>query len=427
MICPFPCGTISIGTKTHGRQRPPERGVAVGGIDRSAALAKGYGKRNPDLYHTEAGRVKHSPFITSGQIESSGNQKNVSGRKEQSAAQIQRRNRDITELSSDRNPPISETAISDLFDILSKDYPDITILLKKQGGTQDIRQMAAELGRGTYLVVDQEFLERMAGSQKDYEACKTALTEALRRLSAGGDGMAARGTYLGGTRAVSWYVPEQTQTDAAKKMAEALKKNLTASSKSPETEIQNPSENDFRKRVHVSYSSMNHFSGLARAGSRGEVKKVMSDVHRSISNLRLAAVYGDEKERVKAGRAMRSLQKLLARGSKKIRRLEQEELLGVRKKHADRARKEKQVRQIKLELKKRRSARKGADYRLIREGLSDQYMILGDRRNRKDYEPRLPGENADLYGAGFTDIGAGMPGGMEFTASEVVVSAEMTF
>lgn len=399
----------------------------MGGVDRSAALTKGYGKGNPGLYHTETGQVKRSPFISSGQIESPGNQKTVSGREHKPAAQIRRRNRDIAELSSDRNPSISETAISDLFNVFSKDYPDITLLLEKQGGTHDIRQMATELGSGTYLVVSREFLERMMRSPEDYEACKTALTEALRCLSAGGKGMEARGTYLGETKAVSWYVPEQTETDAAKKMADAFKKNLPASSGSPETGSQTPSENDFRKRVYVSYSSLNHFSGLARAGSKGEVRKVMSDVHRSINNLRLAAIYGDEKERVKAGRAMRSLQKLLARGSKKIRKLDQEELLGVQKKHAEKARKEKQVRQIKLELKKRRSARKGADYSLIREGLSDQYMILGDRRSRKDYEPKLPGENAVLYGGGFTDAGAGMSGGIEFTASEVVISSETTF
>lgn len=398
----------------------------MGGVDRSAALAKSYGNGNPGLYHTEAGQLKRSPFISSGKIECPENLKTESGREDKAAAQSRRRNMDIAELSSERYPSISETEISDLFHILSKDYPGITILAEKQGGTHNIRQMAAELGRGTYLVVSREFMERMARSREDYDACRTALTGALRQLSAGGKGMEAQGIYLSESKAVSWYVPLQTETDTAKKIADALKKNLAASSGSPENGAQKPADNDFRKRVHVSYSSLNHFSSLARAGSKGEVKKVMSDVHRSINNLRLAAVYGDEKERVKAGRAMRSLKKLLARGSKKIRKLDQEELLEVRKKHAEKARKEKRARQIKLELKKRRSSRKGADYGLIREGLSDQYMILGDRHSRKDYEPKFPGENADFYG-GFTDIGAGMSVGMEFTASEVIVSGETVF
>ncbi|WP_125140342.1 hypothetical protein [Clostridium transplantifaecale] len=400
----------------------------MGIVDRSADLVKSYRKGNHDLYYMEAGQVNRSPSISSssGKIGALGNLKTESGREDKLPAQILRRNRDIAELSPDRDTSVSDTAISDLFDILSKDYPGITFLAEKQSGTHNIRQMAAELGRGTYLVVSREFLERMARSREDYDACRTALAEALRQLSAGGKDMEARGIYLSESKAVSWYIPEQSETDAAKKMADALKKNMANSSGGPESWAQKPEENDFSKRVHVSYSSMNHFSSLARAGSKGEVKKVMSDVHRSINNLRLAAVYGDEKERVKAGRAMRSLKKLLARGSKKIRKLDQEELLGVRKKHAEKARKEKRVRQIKLELKKRRSARKGADYSLIREGLSDQYMILGDRHSRKDYESKFPGENVDFYG-GFTDIRAGMSVGMEFTASEVIISGETVF
>ena len=123
---------------------------------------------------------------------------------------------------------------------------------------------------------------------------------------------------------------------------------------------------------------------------------------------------------------MRSLQKLLTRGSRKLRKLDQEELLGIRKKHAEKARKEKRVRQIKLELKKRRSARKGADYRLIREGISDTYRILGGKSDRKDYE--LEREmSAGLYGGGAVDAGAAMGGGMEFSASEVVIMPEVEF
>ncbi len=139
----------------------------MGGLGRSSALAKGYGKGSHDLYHLEAEQVNRSPFISSGKIESPGNLSTASSGENKSAAQVQRRNRDIAELSSDWNPSISETAISDLFDVLSKDYPGITILSGKQSGVHDIKQMAAELGRGKYLVVSREFLERMAGSRED--------------------------------------------------------------------------------------------------------------------------------------------------------------------------------------------------------------------------------------------------------------------
>lgn len=381
-------------------------------------------------------RVERSTVFAAGnplnQIESLVNPTAVSRQSEKPAVQVKRRNRDIAELSADRDQSISGTAVSDLFDILSRDYPGITFLAERSGGThpggaRDISQIAAGLGRGTYVVVSREFLERMGRSREDFEACKSALTEALRGLSAAGKDTVSQGVYLGESKAVSWHVSAQPGADAAKKMAEALKKKKTeVSSKSPSAGIQPPTESDYRRKTVVSYSTMNHFNGLARAGSKGEVKRVMSDVHRSISQLRLAAVYGDEKERVKAGRTMRSLQKLLARGSRKIRRFDQEELLRVRKKHAQEERKEKRVRQIKLELKKRRSARKGADYRLVREGIADTYMILGEKRGRKDYELERMERSADLY-AGMADVGGGTAGGGEFAAAEVVVSPEATF
>ncbi len=346
----------------------------------------------------------------------------------------------MADFSSERNYPVTDSAVSDLFDILSKNYPEVVILAENQSGTRDVRQIAAELGQGTYVVVSQEFLARMGRSREDFEKCRTALTEALRRLSSGGKEFFSQGTYLTGSKAVSWQVPKQQGNDIketleakvaaeAKKIAEALKQagaGAALSSNGSGLGANQPAKKENGSRIVVSYSTMEHFSSMARAGSKGEVKKVMSDVHRSISKLRLASVYGDEKERLKARKAMRSLQKLLARGSRKIRKLDQEELLAIQKKHAQKARKEKRVRQIKLEMKKRRSARKGADYRLIREGISDTYRILGSRDDRREYE--LEREmNLDFSGGVSMDAGAAAGAGIEFTAAEVVVSSEVEF
>lgn len=406
-------------------------------VDRSTVFGEGYGKEMQSFYGASAGQVRFGPVnpaasgtspVSAGTPSASAGTPSTSARASDSpAAWAQRRNRDVAELSTEWNQTIARSAISDLFGVLSKDYPGIVILERRPGGTQDVRQMAAELGQGSYVVVSSEFLERMGRSRKDFEACKSALKEALRSLSSGKKDVAGQGIYLGEDKAASWYVPARTGADVAKKMAEALKqKNTGTMSGSPGTGAKQP-ESEYRKKVVVSYSTMNHFAGLARAGSKSEVKKVMGDAQRSIGRLRLASVYGDEKERVKARKALRSLQKLLARGSRKIRKLDQEELLGVRKKRAEKARKEKKVRQIQLELKKRRSARKGADYRLIQEGLSDTYRILGGRRDHRDYEAERLEGSVGSYSGGFVDAGAAVAGGMEFTAAEVIVSSETTF
>ena len=151
---------------------------------------------------------------------------------------------------------------------------------------------------------------------------------------------------------------------------------------------------------------------------------MLGDVHRSIGNLRLAACFGDEEERTKADRAIRSLQKLLARGSRKIRRLERESSLKLQKKHAEKARKEKKVLQIRLEMKKRRAARYGADYSLVREGLADTCYILGTGKHRSWEEERaaqeLPGVGG--IGSGIGSMGGDGGGEGSIDASDVVIS-----
>ncbi len=151
---------------------------------------------------------------------------------------------------------------------------------------------------------------------------------------------------------------------------------------------------------------------------------MLGDVHRSIGNLRLAACFGDEEERTKADRAIRSLQKLLARGSRKIRRLDRESSLKLQKKHAEKARKEKKVLQIRLEMKKRRAARYGADYSLVREGLADTCYILGTGKHRSWEEERAAQEIAGAGGIGDGMGSMGGDGGGEgaIDASDVVIS-----
>ena len=360
---------------------------------------------------------------------------------------------DKVELSMDRSQPVPGTVISDYLHTLAQDFPGVSLLIKQTGeemgagiGTEELKRLAAELGNGKYVMISQEFLERMGKNGEEFDRCAAILTGMMRRLTAGNDSeggnesgsriSAGRGVWLGGDRAVFWSLPESSGNDFLKKMAE---KSSCAGAGIPEAAVlhgmpekgQKTSGTDFRKPVTVSCASMGHYSGLARASSKGEVKKVMGDIHRSIGNLRLASCFGDEKERLKARQALNSLQKLLARGNRKIKKLEEEELLGIRKKRAEKARKEKRVRQIKLELKKRRSARLRADSRLVQEGISDTYMIFGDWRNRNDYEAELPGAGSDFMtgAAGGTDIGTGTGAGAGdgFSAADVAITAEMVF
>lgn len=404
---------------------PPEGGAAVSGVEINTAILNGYNSEKK-VYGTTTGKYdavgKVLKQMTAEELEK------VEAGDEAAVGGDSRRREDIVELSADGKQMAAETRNSNLFDILSRDYPEITILAESQNGTHDVREIAAQLGKGIYLVVSQEFLERMKRSPEDYETCKSVLKETLQRLTSGENGGGvSQGAYLTGSEAFSWYVPEQSKENVGEIIAEAAnKKGSNTINQVSEIGTQQ-SATDFKRAATVSYSTANHYSRMAKAGSKGEVRMVMSDAYRSINNLRMAAVFGEDKESMKARQAIRSLQKLLARGGKKIKKLEREEILDVRKKRAEKARKEKQVRQIKIEQKKMRSARKASDYRLIREGISEEYKILGVRNGRNDYKSEHLFGNFDSHISGVVDIGAGMTGVADFSAADVVVSSEMTF
>ena len=84
-----------------------------------------------------------------------------------------------------------------------------------------------------------------------------------------------------------------------------------------------------------------------------------------------------------------SLQKLLGRGGRKIRR-PGTGVEAVREKEGAGAERGKEEPQTELELKRMRSARKGSDHALVKEGMADEAYIRGYRRYRgigDDYGP----------------------------------------
>lgn len=306
---------------------------------------------------------------------------------------------DTVAFGAEDRGPVSEEAVLDYLRVLEKDYPGVTILIRDREEVRDIKQLAASLGKGRFLVVTTDFLKRMGRDAGEYERCKTVLKETVRGLALGGSANASEGACLDTAGKKTWAAPA-----SGKQKLE--------------------SEINVKKASVSSYATSGHYGSLARAGTKGQVQKVLGDVHRSIGNLRLAACFGDEEERTKADRAIRSLQKLLARGSRKIRRLDRESSLKLQMKHAEKARKEKKVLQIRLEMKKRRAARYGGDYSLVREGLADTCYILGTGKHRRREEERaaqeLPGTGG--IGGGIGSMGGDGGGEGSIDASDVVIS-----
>ena len=200
-----------------------------------------------------------------------------------------------------------------------------------------LRTVEAALEKGQFLVVTRDFLDRMGRDAGEYERCKAVLKETACRLAQGGSASVSEGVCLDASGKRTWVVPAAGKQDSGPKEDNTGDTGLPGSPGKQSWE----SEWNLRKTSAASYAVSGHYGSLARAGTRGQVQKVLGDVHRSIGNLRLAACFGDDEERMKAGRAIRSLQKLLARGNRKIRRLDRESSLKRQKKHAEKARKEK--------------------------------------------------------------------------------------
>ena len=325
-----------------------------------------------------------------------------------------------------------------LIEELKQRYPGITIWVAEEG---DRANLAAGLGEGLHLVISREFLDRMQGSRDGFDTCSRVLAQKVSELAAkagneaswGGAGHgAAMGVFLGKDYSWSWAAAAREHDPSADKRP--FEDMLAADQAKVMGDMMGGSSGNtgaVRVICRKSYNVSDQYRKMASARSSGQVQQVMGDIQRNIVRLKMASVYGDDEQRVKANRAVRSLQKLLGRGGRKIRRLNREKLKQCAKKKALERNEEKKSRKLELELKRMRSARKGSDHALVKEGMADEAYIRGYRRYRgigDDYGPvPMAGEiGVPVMPGGMDVCGAGETGG-GINPGAVVVSGESTF
>ena len=325
-----------------------------------------------------------------------------------------------------------------LIEELKQRYPGITIWVAEEG---DRANLAAGLGEGLHLVISREFLDRMQGSRDGFDTCSRVLAQKVSELVAkagneaswGGAGHgAAMGVFLGKDYSWSWAAAAREHDPSADKRP--FEDMLAADQAKVMGDMMGGSSGNtgaVRVICRKSYNVSDQYRKMASARSSGQVQQVMGDIQRNIVRLKMASVYGDDEQRVKANRAVRSLQKLLGRGGRKIRRLNREKLKQCAKKKALERNEEKKSRKLELELKRMRSARKGSDHALVKEGMADEAYIRGYRRYRgigDDYGPvPMAGEiGVPVMPGGMDVCGAGETGG-GINPGDVVVSGESTF
>ena len=287
-------------------------------------------------------------------------------------------------------------AVNEELATLQKDFSKVHIVIGTGIDQDNLAATAAALGGGKHLIISSEWLEKMGADAQSLEKGKEILRQVLTQLSKDSEGLLAQGAYVGEDEVRMW---------AAK--------------------------NKSRIRVSSSaFSVSGLYSKLAGASSKGQVQSAMGEARRSMGTLRMVASLGSQKEQAKARSAINSIQKLLVRGSRKIRRLNEEELTKIKKKKAT---EKKKAEKLKIELQKKRNARKIADRGIAMEGhLADvnhafRFRNRDEEERYLNYSPYAAAADVsmpvDTIPAGA--VGADIPGGI--AAADITVSEAVTF
>lgn len=145
----------------------------------------------------------------------------------------------------------------------------------------------------------------------------------------------------------------------------------------------------------------------------------------------MTAVYGNDEGKVKANRALRSLKNLLAKGNRKISRLNKEQLLAAKQKKAEKNQEEKKVAEAKAEIKRQKSKIAAGNYSMVSEGRSDEAYIKGYKYYRQLKESY---EGAGVS-AGYLSLASDSMGtvagnnvsGSEISVSDVTITGTIDF
>lgn len=241
-------------------------------------------------------------------------------------------------------------AVNEVLESLRDSFPGIEIVTGSAKDAEELKKLAIGLGGGKHLVIDQSFLEKMAqGPEEFQEGCDTLL-RLLRTLNA----TDISGVYVGEEKAQTWKYfeksPAAEQMEKAKQLLHWF------------AEMNKPKER--KKPIIVTnprnYSTKGKYHRLARAASVGQVNMLISDINSAINNLQGEAMTSGENA-AKARRAIRSLRTLLQRATRKISRLQAEQLLSAKKKRAEREQKQEEANRLRRAQKEQRSKRMRAD------------------------------------------------------------------
>lgn len=265
---------------------------------------------------------------------------------------------------------------------LRSQYPKVQIMIEQPvSGERDIlSQVLDDMGDGAVLILSNEFLAGLHGGEESYDRRTKALIECLRKLAGMGVGA---GVWLEEDQAIFW---KQEREPAVLKQIQKQDQEGTIWDMLP-----SPAEEEakkFRISSSSSYQIAWAYNLMARAKTKTMVQNAMQEARRSIFALKLMTMFGSEKDQARAKAAIRSMEKLLLRGNRKLRRFSDEALTETRKKRAiEREQEEKALRE-ELELRRQKKSRAIGDGAIYKEGQLESLNVPG-------YYKRVPGHRRE--------------------------------
>ena len=266
---------------------------------------------------------------------------------------------------------------------LEKAYPELQIVVSdnRTGSEQDLlARTLQEMKDGYVLFLSRDFMESLSSGEETYRIKTRAVLDAVRRLGAYRDGA---GVWLQEDAAVFLSrKPEEKKDNKSWIQDWCQRQEQQMSDMMP-----SPSEQEVFRSKAIStayYQSATAYSRLARAKTKSSAQTVITEIRQSISSLKLLTAYGDDKMREKAKKAIKSLEKLLLRANRKIRRFDEERLTDIRRKKAQEKGEAERALQAALELKKRQTSRAIGDGAIRTEGRLNNIDIPGYRNRLRD-------------------------------------------
>ena len=304
-----------------------------------------------------------------------------------------------------------ETKTRKLLEQLTKNFPGIQFEITSDTDFLNLKKKAASMGEGKHLLISEAFLARMASSEQDYQECRTMLLSSVLFLAENhGDGV-----FLGENQAASWNIREKEDSKPKSSLEQMLQNLKQAGSGSGQK---------WKVSSNVSFETSSLYRKLAQCGTKANIQSVVSEAYQNMASLRLVTCFGEAKERAKAYKAIRSLEKLMVRSRQKIRHLDQENLLKLRKRRAQKKQQEEKVRQIQQELKKKQTQRKLRDRRIVREGEEADQEI----RRLKSYLSHMENTQENLHAVSGAETGGGdFLGETAVSAEQIAVSEPVAF